>query len=69
VHGVRSSRSTARMVSATATLAEIEVAVHLLGQGFGLVLEPAAPAKGPDLRADIAGKSYFIEVRYAAGGR
>lgn len=45
------------------TLAEIEVAVHLLEQGFGLVLEPAAPAKGPDLRADIAGKSYFIEVR------
>ena len=27
------------------------------------MLEPAAPAKGPDLRADIAGKSYFIEVR------
>ena len=45
------------------TLAEIEVAVHLLEQGFGLVLEPKAPAKGPDLRADIAGKSYFIEVR------
>lgn len=47
----------------TSTLAEIEVAAHLLEQGFGLVLEPAAPAKGPDLRADIGGKSYFIEVR------
>lgn len=45
------------------TLAEIEVAVHLLEQGFGLVLEPTAPAKGPDVRADIAGKSYFVEVR------
>jgi hypothetical protein len=45
------------------TLAEIEVAVHLLEQGFGLALEPTAPAKGPDVRADIAGKSYFVEVR------
>jgi hypothetical protein len=45
------------------TLAEIELAVHLLEQGFSLALEPTAPAKGPDLRADIAGKSYFIEVR------
>ncbi|OJV41880.1 MAG: hypothetical protein BGO25_19830 [Acidobacteriales bacterium 59-55] len=45
------------------TLAEIEVAVHLLEQGFGLVLEPTAPAKGPDFRADIADKSYFVEVR------
>lgn len=45
------------------TLAEIEVAVHLLEQGFSLVLEPTAPAKGPDLRADIADKSYFVEVR------
>lgn len=27
------------------------------------MLEPTAPAKGPDIRADIAGKSYFIEVR------
>jgi hypothetical protein len=45
------------------TLAEIEVAVHLLEQGCGLVLEPMAPAKGPDVRADIADKSYFVEVR------
>lgn len=45
------------------TLAEIEVAVHLLEQGCGLVLEPLAPAKGPDVRADIADKSYFVEVR------
>ena len=45
------------------TLAEIEVAVHLLDQGFGLVLEPTVPAKGPDIRADVAGNSYFVEVR------
>jgi hypothetical protein len=45
------------------TLAEIEVAVHLLEQGCGLVLEPMAPAKGPDARADVADRSYFVEVR------
>ena len=45
------------------TLAEIEVAVHLLEGGFDLVLEPTAPAKGPDIRADIAGNTYFVEVR------
>jgi hypothetical protein len=47
------------------TLAEMESAVFLLRQGFEIVLEPSAPDKGPDIRADWGGVSYFIEVRAA----
>jgi len=47
------------------TLAEMESAVFLLRQGFEIVLEPTAPERGPDIRADRDGASYFIEVRAA----
>jgi len=47
------------------TLAEIESAAFLAQQGFSIVLEPNAPAVGPDIRADWHGVSYFIEVRSA----
>lgn len=47
------------------TLAEMESAVFLACQGFEIVLEPSAPNKGPDIRADWDGVSYFIEVRVA----
>lgn len=47
------------------TLAEMESAVSLAQQGFVIVLEPSAPQKGPDIRADRAGVSYFVEVRAA----
>lgn len=47
------------------TLAEMESAVFLLRQGFEIVLEPTAPERGPDIRADRDGISYFIEVRTA----
>lgn len=46
-----------------ATLAEIETAVFLAHQGFAVVLEPMAPQKGPDLRADWEQTPYFVEVR------
>jgi hypothetical protein len=47
------------------TLAEMESAGFLAQQGFAVVLEPSAPKKGPDIRADRDGVSYFIEVRTA----
>jgi len=45
------------------TLAEMESAIFFAGQGFAVILEPMAPQKGPDLRADWEGTPYFIEVR------
>lgn len=45
------------------TLAEMESAVFLTRQGFEVTVEPYAPEKGPDLRADLDGVSYFVEVR------
>jgi Holliday junction resolvase-like predicted endonuclease len=45
------------------TLAEMEVAVFLSAQGLSIVVEPTAPERGPDLRADWNDTSYFIEVR------
>ena len=45
------------------TLAEMESAVFLIQQGFEVTIEPFAPEKGPDLRADSGGASYFVEVR------
>lgn len=47
------------------TLAEMESAVFLARQGFAIVLEPNAPALGPDIRADWDAVPYFIEVRAA----
>lgn len=47
------------------TLAEMESAVFFARQGFGIVLEPNAPAVGPDIRADWDGVPYFVEVRAA----
>src|SRR6202041_2568977 len=47
------------------TLAELESAVFLVRQGFEIVLEPTAPERGPDIRADRDGVSYFVEVRVA----
>jgi len=45
------------------TLAEIESAVFLEQQGFSVTLEPTAPERGPDLRADWEETPYFVEVR------
>jgi hypothetical protein len=45
------------------TLAEIEVAIFLLGKGCSVILEPTAPLRGPDMRADHAEQSYYVEVR------
>jgi len=45
------------------TIAEIESAVFLAQQGFVVTLEPTAPKKGPDLRADWEGIPYFVEIR------
>lgn len=45
------------------TLAEMETATYLAAKGFGVTIEPTAPRKGPDLRADWEGVSYFVEVR------
>jgi hypothetical protein len=45
------------------TLAEMESATFLAAQGFTVTLEPTAPEKGPDLRADWEGVPYFVEVR------
>lgn len=47
------------------TLAEIESAEFLARQGFAVVVEPNAPKKGPDLRADWGDVPYFVEVRAA----
>jgi hypothetical protein len=45
------------------TLAEMESAVFLAEQGFTVTVEPIAPLKGPDLRADWQGVPYFVEIR------
>jgi hypothetical protein len=45
------------------TLAEMESAVFLEKQGFSIILEPTAPERGPDLRADWNATPYFVEVR------
>lgn len=45
------------------TLAEMEAAAFLLERGFSVVLEPAYPQKGPDLRADWQETPYFVEVK------
>jgi hypothetical protein len=45
------------------TLAEMESATFLAAQGFTVTLEPTAPEKGPDLRADWEGVPYFVEIR------
>src|SRR5579884_1553828 len=45
------------------TLAEMECAVFLAQQGFSVTLEPTAPEKGPDIRADWDETPYFVEVR------
>jgi hypothetical protein len=45
------------------TLAEMESTVFLVQKGFDVTVEPCAPEKGPDLRADSNGVSYFVEVR------
>jgi hypothetical protein len=45
------------------TLAEMESAAFLARQGFTVVLEPSAPQKGPDIRADWGDVPYFVEVR------
>jgi hypothetical protein len=45
------------------TLAEMETTVFLADQGFAVTVEPSAPQKGPDIRADWQGVPYFVEVR------
>ncbi len=45
------------------TLAEMESAIRLAREGFTVTLEPTAPEKGPDIRADLKGVPYFVEVR------
>jgi len=45
------------------TIAEMEVAVFLAQQGFGVILEPTAPKRGPDILAEWEEVSYFIEIR------
>lgn len=45
------------------TLAEMEVTAFLAGQGFSILVEPTAPERGPDLRADWGDTHYFVEVR------
>lgn len=45
------------------TVAEMESAVFLTQKGFVVTLEPNAPRKGPDLRADWNELSYFVEIR------
>jgi hypothetical protein len=42
------------------TLAEMESAIRLAQQGFAVTLEPMAPEKGPDIRADLKGVPYFV---------
>jgi hypothetical protein len=43
--------------------AEIETAVFLEESGFVVTLEPFAPDKGADIRADFDQKAYYLEVR------
>jgi hypothetical protein len=45
------------------TLAEMETAVFLEESGFLVVLEPFAPDKGADIRADFDKNAYYLEVR------
>ncbi len=45
------------------TLAEMESAAFLAQQGFVVTVEPMAPEKGPDLRAERDGIPYFVEIR------
>jgi hypothetical protein len=45
------------------TLAELETAVFLEQSGFQVVLEPFAPERGADLRADFNQVPYYLEVR------
>ena len=45
------------------TLAELETAVFLEQSGFQVVLEPFAPERGADLRADFNEVPYYLEVR------
>jgi hypothetical protein len=45
------------------TLAEMETATYLRGQGFAVTFEPTAPHRGPDLRVELGGIPYFVEVR------
>src|SRR6266700_1105364 len=45
------------------TLAEMESVTFLAARGFTVTLEPTAPEKGPDLRADWEGVPYFVEIR------
>ena len=45
------------------TLAELETAVFLEQSGFQVVLEPFAPERGADLRADFNDVPYYLEVR------
>ena len=45
------------------TLAELEVTAFLARQGFSILIEPTAPERGPDLRADWDDTHYFVEVR------
>ena len=47
------------------TLAEMESAVFLAGQGFAVTVEPTAPKRGPDLLAERDRISYFVEIREA----
>lgn len=45
------------------TVAEMESAVFLAQQGFAVTVEPTAPERGPDLRAELGGIPYFVEIR------
>ena len=45
------------------TLAEMEVTAFLAEQRFSILVEPTAPERGPDLRADWGDTHYFVEVR------
>jgi hypothetical protein len=53
------------------TLAEMESAVFLIRQGFEVTVEPYAPEKGPDLRADSDGGRILCrgKSRWVLGGR
>ncbi len=45
------------------TLAELETAVFLEQSGFQVTLEPFAPERGADLRADFNDVPYYLKVR------
>jgi hypothetical protein len=45
------------------TLAEMESALFLTQQGFAVTVEPSAPEKGPDIKAEWQGTPYFVEIR------